>query len=153
MDNVQNPEHGRLLLCQLAELRDNARLCDVTLVAEGARISAHRVVLAATTDYFKAMFTNNMAESDSNTIELKGVEATALEALINFCYYGKIRISSTNVWSVLPTACLLQLNEVKVFEAVADWVRFDQPARQQLYPQTFSVGVVLGVIKAISREN
>ncbi|PIO63346.1 BTB/POZ domain protein, partial [Teladorsagia circumcincta] len=109
----QNPVHGRLLLCRLAKLRDNSRLCDVTLVVEGTRINAHRVVLAAATDYFEAMFTNDMAESHSETIELKDVEASALEALINFCYYGRIRISSTNVWSVLPAACLLQLNEVK----------------------------------------
>ncbi|KAK6019337.1 BTB/POZ domain protein [Ostertagia ostertagi] len=102
-----------LLLFRLAKLRDSARLCDVTLVAEGTRISAHRVVLAASTDYFEAMFANDMAESRMEEIEIKDVEAAVLGALVNFCYSGKIRISSTNVWTVLPTACLLQLNEVK----------------------------------------
>ncbi|KAK6018485.1 hypothetical protein OSTOST_15925 [Ostertagia ostertagi] len=61
--DYESPVQGRLLLFRLAKLRDNSRLCDVTLVAEGTRISAHRVVLAASTDYFEAMFANDMAES------------------------------------------------------------------------------------------
>ncbi|KAK6012161.1 hypothetical protein OSTOST_22694, partial [Ostertagia ostertagi] len=61
--DFESPVQGRLLLFRLAKLRDNSRLCDVTLVAEGTRISAHRVVLAASTDYFEAMFANDMAES------------------------------------------------------------------------------------------
>ncbi|KAK6026487.1 BTB And Kelch, partial [Ostertagia ostertagi] len=124
--------HSRLLLSRLAQLRENSRLCDVTLVAEvaslnakdrsidmkeifqGTRISAHRVVLAASTSYFEAMFTNDMAESRLKEIEIKDVKASALEALVDFCYSGKIKINSTNVWTVLATACLLQLNEVQV---------------------------------------
>ncbi|KAK6040974.1 BTB And Kelch, partial [Cooperia oncophora] len=46
-------------------------------------------------------------------IEIKDVEASALVTLIGFCYSGKIKISNRNVMSVLPAACLLQLDEIQ----------------------------------------
>ncbi|KAK6040975.1 BTB/POZ domain protein, partial [Cooperia oncophora] len=47
----------------LSELHNDSQLCDVTLKVEGTRINAHRVVLSASSRYFKAMFTSDMAES------------------------------------------------------------------------------------------
>ncbi|KAK6011864.1 BTB And Kelch, partial [Ostertagia ostertagi] len=91
--------HSRLLLTQLAELRDDSRLCDVALVVKGTRINAHRLVLTACSNYFKAMFTNEMAESRLR-IEMVDMEASTLDA-------------DVNVQSILPAACLLQLNEVQ----------------------------------------
>ncbi|PIO54301.1 BTB And Kelch, partial [Teladorsagia circumcincta] len=52
-------------------------------------------------------------------IEIKDVNGSVLEALVNFCYSGEIKITYTNVWDVLPTACLIQLDEVKI-RAYAD---------------------------------
>ncbi|KAK6040397.1 hypothetical protein COOONC_22098, partial [Cooperia oncophora] len=60
---LSSAAHNRLLATQLAQLRKDSQFCDVTLVAEGKRINAHRLVLAAYSNYFKAMFTNGLAES------------------------------------------------------------------------------------------
>ncbi|KAK6039519.1 BTB/POZ domain protein, partial [Cooperia oncophora] len=109
---VQSSAHNLLFFTRLAEHRDV--LCDVTLVAEGTRIKAHRIVLSTCSDYFKAMFTSNMAEIRKEEIEMVNVESGALIALIDFCYSGRIRISDNNVQSILPAACLLQLSEVQV---------------------------------------
>ncbi|VDM58061.1 unnamed protein product [Angiostrongylus costaricensis] len=96
--------HSRMLLSQLAELRDDSRLCDVALVVkrpfQGTRINAHRLVLTACSNYFRAMFTSEMAES-------------RLHALVSFCYSGEIKITDQNVQILLPAACLLHLNEVQ----------------------------------------
>ena len=93
-------------------LRKREMFCDVTLVVDGHKIPAHRVVLAATTPYFNAMFTTEMAESRLETIHLNGVEHKALEDLINFLYGGVLRLSVDNVHSLLSTAALLQVSAV-----------------------------------------
>ncbi|KAK6054322.1 hypothetical protein COOONC_08173, partial [Cooperia oncophora] len=41
------------------------------------------------------------------------VEASTVEALVKFCYSGKINISDTNVSSILHTARTLQLHQVE----------------------------------------
>ncbi|KAK6028250.1 BTB And Kelch [Ostertagia ostertagi] len=41
------------------------------------------------------------------------MEASTLESLVDFCYSGEITISESNVYSILPAACLLQLSEVQ----------------------------------------
>ncbi|KAK5981655.1 Kelch like family member 20, partial [Trichostrongylus colubriformis] len=112
-NEFESSSHNRLLLSQLSEFRDESQLCDVTLVAQGTRINAHRLVLAAASSYFKAMFTNDMAESRLHDIEMVDMDGSTLDSLVSFCYTGKIKINDVNVVSILPAACLLQLHEVQ----------------------------------------
>jgi kelch-like protein 20 len=46
-------------------------------------------------------------------IPIGDIDFTTLTALIDFCYTSKIVIEESNVQTILPAACLLQLHEIQ----------------------------------------
>lgn len=73
------------------------QLCDVLLVADDVQLSAHRVVLAACSHYFSAMFTSKLSESRTERILLQQIDGKTLSALVDFIYTSEIRITEDNV--------------------------------------------------------
>ena len=96
-------------------IRRQGRLCDVTLIADTSKFSAHRIVLAASIPYFNSMFASDMLEVNQNEIVIQGIEEHALEALVNFAYGGCITVNVNTVQAVLIGANFLQLKKVKEF--------------------------------------
>ncbi|KAM9660953.1 kelch-like protein 5 isoform 3-T3 [Morphnus guianensis] len=88
------------------------QLCDVVLVAGDRRIPAHRLVLSSVSDYFAAMFTNDVREARQEEIKMEGVEPNALWALVQYAYTGRLELKEDNIECLLSTACLLQLSQV-----------------------------------------
>ena len=58
-------------------LRSSDEYSDVTLVVEGQPFSAHRVILAARSDYFRALLFGGMRESRCTEVELKNTPLVA----------------------------------------------------------------------------
>ena len=123
----------------MSEMRRDGKLCDVTVKVGGThfKVRAHKVVLAATIPYFRAMFEHegfNEHEQDVITIgedssadngaslnpAFRCLDANSMEALINFAYSGKVTISSSNVQSLMMGASFLQLSVVR--DACADFL-------------------------------
>ncbi|KAL7981696.1 hypothetical protein Chor_010891, partial [Crotalus horridus] len=88
------------------------QLCDVVLVAGERRIPAHRLVLSSVSDYFAAMFTNDVREARQEEIKMEGVEPNALWALVQYAYTGRLELKEENIECLLSTACILQLSQV-----------------------------------------
>ena len=106
----------------LQELRLQGKLLDVqVLVGQSCRVSAHKVVLAATVPYFSGMFTNDLIEATQDEIRIREEwDGPAFEAVIDFAYTGCIRITANNVQPILIIASFLGLD--RVVEACSEFL-------------------------------
>ncbi|XP_028175970.1 kelch-like protein 5 isoform X1 [Ostrinia nubilalis] len=104
--------HSEITLKNLFQYFQSQKLCDVALIAGGCRIPAHKVMLASCSEYFAAMFTGSLRESQLTEITLERVDSQALQALVRYCYTGTIELREETVEVLLSTASLLQLNTV-----------------------------------------
>ena len=103
--------HSEILLSKCAQFREQGEFIDVRLKVGEDEFAAHRIVLAANSDYFHAMFTRGMKESNQEVIELKdeNISVAAMKIVIDSMYSGKINVNDENVFEVLTAADHLQL--------------------------------------------
>ncbi|CAG9767301.1 unnamed protein product [Ceutorhynchus assimilis] len=101
-------------------MRKQKLLCDVTLVANSVEIPAHKMVLAACSPYFYAMFLS-FEESRQDRIVIQEVDHFALELLVEYSYTSEIQVTEENVQVLLPAAHLLQLTDVR--DACCDFLQ------------------------------
>ena len=99
---------------KLSQFRENGEFIDVRLRVDESIFPAHRNVLAANSDYFHAMFTNGMKESNQEVIELKdeNISALGFKVVMDSIYSGELLINKKNVFEVLTTANQLQMPTV-----------------------------------------
>merc|ERR1719305_1713774 len=108
----RNPSHPTKVVEGMQAMRQAGLLCDVTLVAENLEVPAHKMVLAACSPYFYAMFTG-FTERDSNRVNIHGVDPEALTVLVDYVYTSEVDVTEDNVQCLLPAANLLQLTDVR----------------------------------------
>ena len=110
------------VLQQMDAFRMEKVFTDVVLsTEEGEQFSAHRLVLASVSSYFRAMFLTDMKESHETNITIRGVESQSLGLLIDFAYTSSLRVTFSNVHSLLSAASLLQFLTVE--NACYDFLR------------------------------
>jgi hypothetical protein len=88
------------------ELRVHKQLCDGILHSnDGKTFYVHRIILSASSPYFKALFTNTLkgAEPVTNEVNLD-IPGHILELLLEYAYTGVSNVTSENVEQLLPLA-------------------------------------------------
>ena len=96
----------------LQKLRQNDEYTDVTLQSGDVNIPCHRNVLAAASDYFKAMFKCGLKESTSDTVQLT-MEPEILRSVVDYIYTGQIELRVDNVEDLVKSADVLSLECLK----------------------------------------
>ncbi|XP_046673148.1 LOW QUALITY PROTEIN: ring canal kelch homolog [Homalodisca vitripennis] len=116
----RNSNHAHRAFDVMKIMRKQNLLCDVRLVADSVEVPAHKMVLAACSPYFHAMFTS-FEESKQERIVLQGIDPQALQLLIDYVYSSEVHVTEENVQVLLPAANLLQLTDVR--DACCDFLQ------------------------------
>uniref|UniRef100_A0AAQ4R929 BTB domain-containing protein n=1 Tax=Gasterosteus aculeatus aculeatus TaxID=481459 RepID=A0AAQ4R929_GASAC len=106
--NVSALEQMKITLQSIKQLWADGVGCDVILKVDDALFHVHRVVLAASSDYFRGMFTCGMRESNQTCIALPFLSPSELDALISCSYSGTLSLSWGCVFEISCTALQLQ---------------------------------------------
>lgn len=96
----------------MSMMRNHQMLTDVILEVGAELFHAHKVVLAAASPYFKAMFTGGLKECEMSRVKLQGICNTAMARLLNFMYTGEIKVTEVTVCQLLPAATMFQVINV-----------------------------------------
>lgn len=87
---------------QMAQLCMAENYSDVTFIVEGERLPAHRVILAARSDYFRALLYGGLSETNLNEITLQ-TPLVAFKALLKYIYSGNMSLSEMTEENILDT--------------------------------------------------
>ena len=91
-------------------LWEQGRFCDVTIqVDSGERFEAHRLVLAAGSDYFKALFSSAMRESAEDVVTISEIAADDMRAVLRFLYTLRLEAKPETLAGVMMAASRLEV--------------------------------------------
>ncbi|KAF7662156.1 hypothetical protein LDENG_00243870 [Lucifuga dentata] len=102
--------HGLQLLGVLRSFREQSLLFDFTIKVQDHSFSCHRCVLAACSDFFRAMFEVDMRERGDGSVTLGNQSPEAVGSFLDFAYSGEALISDSNVDMLFQLASFLQVS-------------------------------------------
>ncbi|XP_053329719.1 nucleus accumbens-associated protein 2 [Spea bombifrons] len=109
MLHIEIPNFGNTVLGCLNEQRLLGLYCDVSILVKGQAFKAHRAVLAASSLYFRDLFSGNSKSS----FELPAtVPPACFQQILSFCYTGKLTMAASEQLVVMYTAGFLQIQHI-----------------------------------------
>ncbi|XP_005949535.1 nucleus accumbens-associated protein 2 [Haplochromis burtoni] len=116
---VEIPDFGSSVLGSLNEQRLLGHYCDVSILVQGQAFKAHRAVLAASSLYFRDLFSSaadSSSSSDSSSqavFELpSSVTPTCFQQILSFCYTGRLSMAASEQLVLMYTAGYLQIQNI-----------------------------------------
>ncbi|XP_010773633.1 nucleus accumbens associated 1, BEN and BTB (POZ) domain containing a isoform X2 [Notothenia coriiceps] len=113
------PNFGNNVLECLNEQRLQGLYCDVSVVVKGHAFKAHRAVLAASSSYFRDLFSssNNGGGISNDTsptvVELpSAVQPQSFQQILSFCYTGRLSMTVGDQFLLMYTAGFLQIQQI-----------------------------------------
>ncbi|MGH0119525.1 UNVERIFIED_CONTAM: hypothetical protein FKN15_006017 [Acipenser sinensis] len=107
--HMEIPNFGSTVLGCLNEQRLLGQYCDVSIVVKGQAFKAHRAVLAASSLYFRDLFSG----SSKSHFELPStVPPACFQQILSFCYTGKLTMAASEQLVIMYTAGYLQIHHI-----------------------------------------
>ncbi|RZF39905.1 hypothetical protein LSTR_LSTR010533 [Laodelphax striatellus] len=116
-------EHMNFLSEHIGALYLDDAYSDIVLKVDGTKFHAHKVILAARSEYFRALLYGGLKESHQTEIELKDTSIEAFKALLKYIYTSHMSLASVKdiVLDILGLAH--QYGFVDLEAAISDYLR------------------------------
>ena len=101
--SLRRASHSSDLMRDLSQMLSEEELLDVTLSCEDGSLSAHRILLASSSDYFRSIFAR-LDKTQYPVVILKDVPFADLKAIIEFVYRGEVVIPQSQLPSLVKSA-------------------------------------------------
>lgn len=88
-------------------------LTDVILKVNEKVFRCHKIVLAALSPYFDAMFSSGMKETDESAVELHGFDASIIGKIISYIYTGDSCIDNTDADLIFAASVYFQIKPLQ----------------------------------------
>ncbi|XP_069020698.1 kelch-like protein 40a [Embiotoca jacksoni] len=114
IDPVEQPRMYQQTLLQdgLCDLLENDKFVDCVLKIQDKEFPCHRLVLAASSPFFKAMFLSDLKESKKREIVLKDVEPGVMGMILRYLYTSEINLTEQNVQDIFMVANMYQIPSI-----------------------------------------
>ena len=109
---LKNSSFSSSLCSSLSSLLATSSLCDCSLICSDGQLSAHKVILAATSSFFSSVFSLN--HHNHPLIYLRGVKTDQVQAVLDFLYSGVANVAEDDVEDFLALANDLKIEGLMV---------------------------------------
>lgn len=123
--SVGTVDHKDVLSENIGSLYLREDYCDITLIVHKSRLPAHKVILAARSEYFRAMLFGGLRESHAAEIELQEVSSIeGFERLLRYVYTGHMSLTCMEQDMILDVLGLAhQYGFLELEEAISNYLR------------------------------
>ncbi|XP_023557208.1 zinc finger and BTB domain-containing protein 44 isoform X2 [Octodon degus] len=104
--------HSQEMLGKLNMLRNDGHFCDVTIRVQDKIFRAHKVVLAACSDFFRTKLVGQAEDENKSVLDLHHVTVTGFIPLLEYAYTATLSINTENIIDVLAAASYMQMFSV-----------------------------------------
>merc|ERR1719466_629260 len=105
--SFENSNFNSSFFSSISSLLHTSSLCDVTLVCDDGQLSAHKVILAASSSFFSSVFQTN--PHNHPLMYLRGVKTYQMQSVLQFIYAGVTAMEEENVSNFLAVAADLKI--------------------------------------------
>ena len=95
------------------QLRNDGELIDFAIISQGKEFPCHRLILAASSTYFKPLVTSGMKESTRQQVTLDDIPPAVVALLLDHMYHNEVTISIDLLIETIVGSDYLHLPEVK----------------------------------------
>ena len=112
---VESLKFGYNLTISLSQMLDTRTLCDTTLVCCDGSVTAHKVILAASSNFFRSVYSlPSLSHVQHPVIYLRNIKTIHMKSILHFLYTGVANVTEDDVDHFMKIGTELQIDGLMI---------------------------------------